>query len=96
MPPAWLAAARRPPGSIRAPGEAEDRREQRDGGHHHHGDDDRGGEAEHGTYGMPEIREPQIAMTTVVPAKSTACPAVVERRCPTVASTSRPSARFSR
>ena len=28
------------------------------------------------TYGMPEISRPQIAITTVVPAKSTACPAV--------------------
>ena len=47
------------------------------------------------TYGMPATARPEIAMTTVVPANSTACPAVPIAR-PIDSWTSMPVARFWR
>lgn len=45
------------------------------------------------TYGMPATAIPQMAMTTVPPAKRTACPAVAVAT-PIASMTSRPVARF--
>jgi hypothetical protein len=49
----------------------------------------------HVTYGIPATINPQMAMTTVPPAKSTACPAVPFAR-PIDSITGMPAARFWR